>query len=95
LKLHIAIAPLAQAKTISLQLKLKAFGLKGAALLAQNALTQVPIAMAQDGKLNVLVRAKSFLLVPSSRTLAILPALLRVDYRTRFRQVLLLLSLFI
>jgi hypothetical protein len=53
----------AQAKTVNVQLKLKAFGLDGAALRARNALTQVPVALAQDGKLNVLVRAKSFVLV--------------------------------
>jgi hypothetical protein len=53
----------AQARTVNVQLKLKAFGLEGAALRARNALTQVPVALAQDGKLNVLVRAKSLVLV--------------------------------
>jgi hypothetical protein len=51
------------AKTATLQLNPKAFGLEGAALRARNALTQVPIALAQDGKLSVFVRAKSFTLV--------------------------------
>jgi hypothetical protein len=53
----------AQNKDVSVQLHLKAFGLEGAALRARNALTQVPLALAQDGKLNVSVRAKSFVLV--------------------------------
>ena len=53
----------AQARTVNVQLHLKAFGLEGAALRARNALTQVPVALAQDGKLNVFVRAKSFVLV--------------------------------
>jgi hypothetical protein len=53
----------AQARTIAVQLHLKAFGLEGAALRARNALTQVPVSLAQDGKMNVFVRGKSFVLV--------------------------------
>ena len=53
----------AQTKTVNVQLKLKAFGLEGSALRARNALTQVPVALAQDGKMSVSVRAKSFVLV--------------------------------
>ena len=53
----------AQNKDVNVQLHLKAFGLEGAALRARNALTQVPAALTQDGKLNVFVRAKSFVLV--------------------------------
>jgi hypothetical protein len=56
-----------EAKTASLQLNLKEFGLAGTALKARNTLTQVPVALAQDGKLNVFVRAKSFVLVVIER----------------------------
>jgi hypothetical protein len=52
-----------QIKTLNVQLKLNAFGLEGAALQARNALTQVPVALTQDGKLSVFVREKSFVLV--------------------------------
>jgi hypothetical protein len=52
-----------QARTLNLQLQLKAFGLERASLRARNALTQVPVALAQDGKLSVFVRGKSFVLV--------------------------------
>ena len=53
----------AQPRTVNVQLQLKTFGLAAGALHARNALTQVPVALTQDGKLNVLVRGKSFVLV--------------------------------
>jgi hypothetical protein len=53
----------AQTRTVNVQLRLKAFGLAVGALRARNALTQVPVALTQDGKLNVPVRTKSFVLV--------------------------------
>jgi hypothetical protein len=57
----------ARDRTVNVQLHLKAFGLEGAALRARNALTQVPAELAPDGKLGVLVRAKSFVLVAVER----------------------------
>jgi hypothetical protein len=56
-----------EAKTASLQLNLKEFGLAEAALKARNALTQTPITLAPDGKLSVLVQGKSFVLVAIER----------------------------
>ena len=53
----------AQTKPVTVQLRLKAFGLEGAALHARNALTQVPVALQKEGSLSVLVRGKSFVLV--------------------------------
>jgi hypothetical protein len=56
-----------EAKTASLQLNLKEFGLADTALAARNALTQAPVALAPDGKLSILVQGKSFTLVVIGR----------------------------
>jgi hypothetical protein len=53
----------AKDKKATLRLKLKAFGLEGAALRARNALTEQPLLPAADGTLMVPVRSKSFTLV--------------------------------
>ena len=53
----------AKDKKVNLHLKLKAFGLEGAALRARNALTEQPLTLSADGTLEVPVRQKTFVLV--------------------------------